>query len=106
MREAITVEAVRPVKGKALVRLVEKSLLEDREFSVVRLSYDPTDDWELGVVEALGEGDWDSVEIGSHVIVRAGLGGKAGSDISKALGERRESHVIVSAEEIVVQVVL
>lgn len=104
MREAIDVDQVRPVKGKALVRLEDKSILEHREFSVIRMAYDHTSDWEVAVVEALGEGDFEPVEVGDTVIVRAMSGGKAGADVSRSLGERRETHVVVLADEIVARV--
>lgn len=104
MRGEVQVKAIKPVKDKALVRLVDRSALSKREFAVIRQGYDPSDDWELAVVEALGEGDFEPVEVGDRVIVRAISGGKAGADVSRQLGERRETHVIVRADEILVKI--
>lgn len=101
-------EQIQPRKNKALVSIKDRSILSHREFSVIRMGYNASDDWEVAEVEALGEGDWEPVEVGDLVIIRAGWlqgsGGKAGSDISRVMGERRESHVIVTIDEIVAKV--
>jgi co-chaperonin GroES (HSP10) len=104
VRETVDVTAVKPVKEKALVKLIEKSSLSRRGFEIVRMGYRANDDWELGIVEALGEGDFEPVEVGDKVIVRAPSGGVAGADVSPDLGERKGSHIIVRIDEIVAKV--
>lgn len=102
MRSTIEVDQVKPLADRVLVRLMDKSMLSKLDFSVVRLGYDPSDDWELAQVEAVGPGDLEEeLSVGDRILVRAGLGGKAGADVSKSFGERKESLVIVTAEEVV-----
>lgn len=103
MREAVTVS--RMVGEHALVRLVSRSILERREFSVVRLAYDRKVDWEVAVVEEVGEG-FDDLSPGDHIIMRAGGvdqngGGPAGTDVSVDLGERRGSLVVIGPDDVV-----
>jgi hypothetical protein len=75
-------------------------LYPDRELKVVRSKYDPSDDWEVGVIERFN-GDFTPLVPGDHVIIRAGSGGKAGADVSRLFGEARETLVVVDQEEIV-----
>lgn len=104
MREEVDVTAVAPLPGRALVRLLDRdeALPDNRSgLHVVRSRYDAKQDWEIGVLEAVGEGDIEPLSVGDHVIVRAPSGGKAGADVSRLLGERRETHIVVRFEEIV-----
>lgn len=93
------------MEDQALVELEEREMRSPGGVVVVRdpsRSYASSDDWEWGHVRALGEGDWEPVGVGDRVIVKAALGGLAGSDVSRYLGDR---HVIVTVDEIVARVV-
>lgn len=104
-------EVRRMMPEKALVRLVEKSVLESRSFELARIQYDRTDDWEVGVVEQVGSSpEWDGLEVEDHVIVRSGgvhrdAGGAAGADVSRVLGESRGSLIVISPTDVVTKVV-
>lgn len=65
-------------------------------------NYYPEDDYELGTILSLGEGEgWEPAEVGATVIVRAMSGGAAGADIGEAMGRRRGEIVVVDRDEIV-----
>lgn len=103
---------VQAIKGKAVVRLDPKadiplstgSIYVARGFGNKKEMYHQQFDFETGTVVSLGEGDFEPVEVGDRVIVRAISGGVAGADISKDLGEPRNSVIVVLRDEIVAKI--
>ena len=67
--------------------------------------YEQAWDWEIGTVLSVGhEIEEEGVAVGERVMVRAMSGGVAGADISKHIGERPNSVVVVKADEIVAKI--
>lgn len=109
MRNTIEVDQIAPLPGRVLVRLLDRSEVKGDPFPVIRLRYDPSDDWEYGVVTAVGR-DVDGIEVGSRILVRSGgtghqAGGPAGTDLSSQVGERSGSLVMVLESDIICAVV-
>lgn len=97
-------DGITMMADKALVRLEERDWTSKQGLHLyrdMREGYQAGDDWEIGVVENLGPGDWEPLEVGDKVIVKAPTGGKAGADVSRDLGEHRGNLVVVSWDEIV-----
>lgn len=99
---------MRPATGKAIVT-VEKAGTDDESLPSGLIvvhgdntqSYQRHFDWELGTVEALGEGDWEPVTVGDRVFIQNPGGGAAGADIGGVVGESRGRVVVIDRDEIV-----
>ena len=85
----------------ALVRVEKRDFTTSSGVLVARdvdKKFDAGDAWEFAWVLQLGDGDWEPVEVGDRVIIQAALGGRAGTDVARALGQ---GSVIISRDEIV-----
>lgn len=121
----VAVEDLKPTAGKAVVRLTGRRSMNEVLPSGLVIHRKDADgvhtDWEEAMVTALGHGDclhetegvsmvsgwrclWDPVGIGDTVLVAGALGGVAGSDIGRLVGERRSTVVVVNRDEIVAKV--
>ena len=86
------------------VELDEQAKVTASGLHVVRdktKNYQPEDDYETGIVRSMGEGDWEPVEVGDRVVVRAMSGGAAGADISSALDDTTKQTIVVLRDEVV-----
>lgn len=109
------IEEIRPARDRALIEVTQKGTDEKELASGLVVvhgtsakEWQPKLDWEIGTVLALGEGDeWEPVEEGDQVMVRAPSGGVAGSDIGPVVGGLRNGKlIIVKVEEIVCKIVM
>lgn len=108
----IDVTALKATRDKAILRLDRN---EDIQMQAGGLwvvdtrdgkdRYEEAWDWEIGTVLALGhEIEEEGLEVGDRIMVRAISGGVAGADISKEVGERPNSVVVVKKDEIVAKI--
>lgn len=92
---------------RALVRIKPKDTTTPSGMMVVRnyqKNHIPSEAFEIGTIQALGEGDWDPVSVGDDVVIQAKLGGLAGVDVSIQFGEHRGTVAVVGLDEIVAKV--
>ena len=89
---------IRMLNRRTLVRLDEDQTKEWKGFKIATQGYRQDWDWEIGTVIESVEHD---VRPGDRVLVRAPSGGVAGTDVSRALGDRM---VIVNYDEILAKV--
>ena len=109
---AVDVTTLKAPKDKAILRLEKKDQVYQTTGGVwvsmvgqMRSKrYHAELDFEFGEVLALGEGDFEPVEVGDRVMVRAISGGAAGADISREVGEERGTVIVVLRDEIVAKV--
>ncbi len=106
----IDVTGLVPLRNKAIIRLERKPDVLETSSGLQYVvahgdGYTEANDWEIGEVLALGsEVAEDGLAVGERVLVRAISGGVAGADISKEVGKRRNSVVVVLREEIVARI--
>lgn len=107
MRTEVEIERVRPSRDRAVVELAERDDTTESGLVLVRLRdetkyYQPEDDYEIGIIRALGDGGgWEPAEVGDTVMIRARSGGAAGADIGQAMNRDRGEVVVVERDEIV-----
>ncbi len=101
-------EELTPVSDRAVIEITERGTDDQITgggmvivHGVTNKAWQPNLDFEIGTVVSMGEGDWEPVEVGDEVIIRAISGGVAGSDIGRYFGRPRGELVIVDIEEIV-----
>lgn len=108
----MNVTTLRAAKDKAIVRLDRNEniqmqagglwVVDSREG---KPGYEQAWDWEIGTVLAVGhEIEEEGVDVGDRVMLRAMSGGVAGADISKEVGEKPNSVVVVKQDEIVAKI--
>lgn len=109
----IDVTKLKAAKEKAILRLERNTgvqmrggglwVVDSREGKTG--AYESSWDWEIGEVLAVSpEVAEEGVEVGDKLMVRAMSGGVAGADISKEVGEKPNSVVVVKQEEIVAKI--
>ena len=105
------IEDMSPLPGRALVEITKTGRdaeLRDDGLLVVHGKgndeWQPSLDWEVGKVLALGEGDFEPVQVGDSVLVRAPSGGEAGVDVGPTFGRARGELIMVEAEEMLCKV--
>ncbi len=113
--EKLALYQVRPLEDRALVEVTVKGtddLTLQSGLVVVRSTdnkhWMPEFDWEIATVIELGESDdWEPVEVGDQVMVRAPSGGRAGTDIGHMVTgyKKNGALIIVKREEIVCKMV-
>jgi co-chaperonin GroES (HSP10) len=99
-------EEIAAARHRVVVELEEQKKFTESGLYVVRdnrgRNYQPTEDFEIGVVRSLGAGGgWEPVEVGDRVMVRAISGGEAGADIGQSIGRGRGEVIVVEREEMV-----
>lgn len=108
------IEEIKPTRDRALIEVIRKGTDDEvHESGLIVIhgtdskQWKPEFDYEIGTVRALGEGDeWEPVEVGDQVMVRAPSGGQAGSDIGHVVGGTKNGAlIIVKVEEIVCKMV-
>ena len=110
-----TPDQILPLRDRALVEVMSRGTDEEELASGLLVvhgtgnqQWQPDLDWEIGTVIELGESDdWEPVEVGDQVMVRAPSGGRAGSDIGNVVTgyQKNGQLIIVEREEIVCKMV-
>jgi len=102
----VRIQELIPARDKAIVELDERVTMTPSGLHVVHenagQNYRPEEDYETGVVAALGESEhgWEPVEVGDRVVVRAQSGGAAGADISNQLDRPAGEVIVVLRDEV------
>lgn len=93
-------------RDKAIVELEERKTVKATDAGLLVYhdnngrAYQPSEDFEVGTVLSLGEGDWEPLRVGDRVMVRGESGGKAGADIGGSFGLKANEVVVVSSAEV------